>query len=270
MTSIMVHKKRARFLRPLLVLLSLAFWVGLWWALAAVFAKPLLLPTPQAVVKTLFRLAGTGVFWRTIFTSLARILAGILAALLCGTLLAGLTAKSRVCHTLFAPLLTLFKATPVASVIFLVLLWVGRGRVPLLIAFIMALPIVWSNVQEGILQTDRQLLEMAKVFHLGFPQKLRYIHIPSVFPFFLAACRSALSLAWKAGVAAEVLCVPEHSIGRAIYEGKQYLLTDELFAWTLVVILISVAIESGAMALLRLAGKQRERRERNADAEPSL
>lgn len=266
----MAHEQRARIPRPLLTLFSLAFWVGLWWVLAATFAKPLILPTPPAVLSALFRLAGTGEFWRTVFTSLARILAGILAALLCGALLAVLTVKSRVCHTLFAPLLTLFKATPVASVIFLVLLWVGRTRVPLLIAFIMALPIVWSNVQEGILQTDRQLVEMAKVFRLSFTKKLRYVQIPSVFPYFLAACRSALSLAWKAGVAAEVLCVPEHSIGRAIYEGKQYLLTDELFAWTLVVIFISVAIESGAMALLRLAGKQRERRGRDADAEPSL
>lgn len=266
----MAHKKRVLLPRPLPLLLSLVFWIGLWWVLAAIFAKPLLLPTPPAVLKALVCLSATGEFWRTVATSLARILAGILAALLGGSLLAVLTAKSHICRALFSPLLTLFKATPVASVIFLVLLWVGRARVPLLIAFVMALPIVWSNVQEGILQTDRQLLEMATVFHLPRRKKLRYVHFPSVFPFFLAACRSALSLAWKAGIAAEVLCVPEHSIGRAIYEGKQYLLTDELFAWTLVVILISAAIEAGAMALLRMAGKQCERRERHADAEPSL
>ena len=77
-------------------------------------------------------------------------------------------------------------------------------------------------------------------------------------PFFLAACRTALGLGWKAGVAAEVLCVPENSIGRAIYEGKLYLMTDELFAWTLVVVLISMAVEFAVIRLLTPARRGKE------------
>jgi len=239
-------------------LLSLLFWVGLWWLLAALLKKPLLLPTPIAVFKTLGEVAVTWHFWKTLLLSLLRISAGILLALLCGSLLALLTVKSGFFHHLFSPLLTLFKATPVASIIFLVLLWVGRDQVPLLIAFVMALPIVWSNVREGFLQTDRKLLEMATVFRLSKSDRLRYIHIPSLFPYFLAACRSAIALAWKAGIAAEVLCSPKNAIGSAIYESKQYLLTNELFAWTLVVILISAGIEWGALTLLGKAQKRWE------------
>lgn len=239
--------------------LALLFWVGLWWLIAAIFRKPLLLPTPAAVAKTLGQLMLTEKFWLTVLLSLFRISVGILLALVAGTLLALLTVKSPLCHHLFSPLLTLFKATPVASVIFLVLLWVGRERVPLFIAFVMALPIVWSNVREGLLQTDKRLLEMAQVFRLTEKQKLRYIRIPSLYPYFLAACRSAIALAWKAGIAAEVLCAPRLSIGTQIFEGKQYLLTNELFAWTLVVILISAGIEWGALALLARAQKSKHR-----------
>lgn len=233
--------------------LTLLFWVGVWWIVAALFQKPLLLPTPVAVVGTLLSLIKQGYFWLTVALSLFRILCGILLALISGTLLALITFKSPFAHQLFSPLLTLFKATPVASVIFLVLLWIGRDNVPLFIAFVMALPIVWSNVREGLLQTDKRLLEMAELFRVSHRDQLRYIRIPSLFPYFLAACRSAIALAWKAGIAAEVLCVPENSIGRAIYEGKQYLLTDELFAWTLVVILISALVEWGALKLLKKA-----------------
>ena len=237
--------------------LCVAFWIGLWWAVAVIFDKPLLLPTPPETLAALGRLAVTGDFYLTLLLSLARILLGILLALAGGTLLALLTVKSTLCHHLFSPLLTLFKATPVASVIFLILLWVGRDNVPLWIAFMMALPIVWSNVREGLLQTDTQLLEMARVFDVPAARVLWQIRIPSLFPYFLSACRSAIALAWKAGIAAEVLCVPERSIGRAIYEGKTYLLTDELFAWTFIVILISVLIEQGALLLLKAAqGKQ--------------
>ena len=60
-------------------------------------------------------------------------------------------------------------------------------------------------------------------------------------------------------MAAEVLCVPENSIGRAIFEGKQYLMTEDLFAWTLTVILISVAVEALALALLRLGDRERRK-----------
>lgn len=253
-----------RLPRPALVFISLAFWVGLWWLIAANFNKPLILPTPPATLKALWGLAVTAEFWRTVALSLARIFSGVAAALVAGALLAILTVKSCFLHTLISPLLTLCKATPVASVIFLVLLWVGRARVPFLISFMMALPIAWSNVREGILQTDKHLLEMAAVFRLGFFKKLRRVYAPSILPFFLAACRTALGLGWKAGVAAEVLCVPEHSIGRAIYEGKLYLFTDELFAWTLVVVLISMAVEFAVVKLLAPSrhGKEAE----NADA----
>lgn len=226
---------------------------------AIAFNKPLLLPTPAVVVKTLFGLARTALFWRTVATSLLRILLGIAAALVCGTLLAVLTVWSRFFHHLFSPLLSLFKATPVASVIFLMLLFIGRTRVPLVIAFMMALPIVWSNVREGLLNTDRQLLEMAAVFRLSPWKKLTRIRLPALFPYLLAAVRSAIGLSWKAGVAAEVLCVPEHSIGRAIFEGKQYLMTEDLFAWTLAVIVISVLIEAAALALLRLYDRERRK-----------
>lgn len=253
--------KAVRIPRRLYLPLSILFWIGVWWLLAALMNKPLLLPTPLAVIKTIGTLLLTADFWLSISVSLVRILLGIALALLLGVLLAMLTVKSPFCHHLFSPLLTLCKATPVASVIFLVLLWVGRDQVPLFIAFIMALPIVWSNVREGLLQTDRKLLEMAQIFGLSKKEKLFAIRIPSLYPYFLAACRSAIALAWKAGIAAEVLCLPKRSIGLGIYEGKMYLETDALFAWTLVVILISALVEWGTLALLKKAQKHTHKEE---------
>ena len=146
--------------------LAIVFWIALWWIIAVSFGKPLLLPTPLSALRALFALAKTASFYATVLLSLLRILLGILLAMLAGVALALLTAKSRFFYHLFSPLLNLFKATPVASVIFLMLLWVGRDGVPCVIAFVMALPIVWSNVNEGLTQTDNRLLEMARVFNV--------------------------------------------------------------------------------------------------------
>ena len=147
----------------------------------------------------------------------------------------------------------MFRATPVASFILLVYLWVERGRVPGLISALMVLPVVWGNVTRGIAETDPQLLELARAYGFGRGRTLRRIYIPSVLPYFASGCRTALGLAWKAGVAAEVLCQPQNAIGTQIYNTKYYLETPSLFAWTLVVIALSFLLEWAVGGLLRRA-----------------
>ncbi len=238
-------------------ILSALFWIGIWWLAALLIDKDLILPTPLTVAKTLLTMLGEGSFYRTVGVSLLRVLSGILLAFLFGALLAISTTQSRFCYHLFSPILTLLKATPVASVIFLLLLWLGRNAVPLFISFAMALPIIWSNLHTGIGEIDGQLLEMADLFGFTRMKKILFLHLPALFPYFLSACRASISLAFKAGIAAEVLCLPELAIGRAIYEGNWYLQTDRLFAWTLVTVLISAIIESATLAFLRRGEKHK-------------
>ena len=147
------------------------------------------------------------------------------------------------------------QATPVASFTILVLIWVDRDWVPVLICGMMVLPVVWNSISTGIRTVDVQLLEMAKVYRLPKMRVLRRIYLPSLLPFFRAACTSALGLGWKAGIAAEVLTVPRTSIGRMIAESKSYLLTEELFAWTLTVIALSLLLQNGLLRLLKGRGQ---------------
>ncbi len=196
----------------------------------------------------------TGAFWSSVALSLLRILGGILAALILGVLLAVLTECSSLAKALFSPLMLLVRSTPVASFIILALIWLGRDILPLFISALMVLPVVWANVSAGIAGRDVQLLEMAKVYGLSRGRIFRRITVPSVLPHFRAALSSALGLGWKAGIAAEVLTVPKQAIGRMIYESKLYLETTSLFAWTLAVILVSLAIEHILLRLVRQIG----------------
>ena len=241
-----------RFALPL----ALLFWIGVWWLIAVLLGKPLLLPTPPATVKTLLELMLTAAFWQNVGLSLLRVFGGILAALLLGTLLAVEAVRFALLDRLFAPLLHLFKTTPVASVVFLLLLFVGRELAPFLIALMPTLPIVFESVKAGLLSVDRQLLEMAGAFRVPQKKIILTLRIPAALPYFLAACRSAVGLGFKAGVAAEVLALPAHSIGTAIYESRLYLSTNELFAYTLAVILLGVLFER--LTLLLLPQKSKE------------
>lgn len=230
------------------------FWLLVWQLLSVAVDQPLLLPGPWPVALRLAELARTGRFWLTVSASLLRILWGTALAVVLGVLLAALCCRFSLLNALCAPLLTMVKSTPVASFILLLILWVGRDVLPAVVVILMALPVVWGNVSAGIRSVDPLLLRTAKVFRFTWTKTLRRVWLPAVAPYFLSACCTAMGLAWKAGVAAEVLTVPAVSIGRYLSEAKQYMETCDLFAWTVVVILCSLVIERVLMAAIgRLA-----------------
>ncbi len=225
------------------VILPLLFWLIVWSVLAAIVKKEILLPSPYVVITRLASLAVTGNFWLSVLLSFARITTGFLIACITGVLLATATARFRLLNSLLSPLLTTVRATPVASFIILALVWLNRGTVPTFTSFLMVLPVIWGNVSTGISSADRELIEAACIFRLSRFKKLRLIYIPAVLPHFTSAFLTSIGLAWKAGVAAEVLCSPKLSVGGALYESKLYLETAGLFAWTLTLILISIVLE---------------------------
>ena len=229
------------------------FWLTLWWFAATYGVKQeLLLPSPIRVLERLGELAVQREFWIATLMSLCRIFGGILIAGALGVTCGILTAHSRFLRELLSPILAIIKATPVASFIILALVWISRGKLPVFIATLMVLPIIWTNVEQGIRQIDPQLTEMAKVFRFSSTKRLLHITFPSVLPYFAAACKTSLGLAWKAGIAAEVLSTPQNSIGKELFESKTFMETTDLFAWTVTVILLSICMEKLFFSLLRL------------------
>ena len=219
------------------------FWIGIWFALSFRINSEFLFPSPKSVIQALFELYLTADFWKSAGYSLLRVLLGIIISLVLGTLLAIITKHSKIIHSLLSPLLVIIKTTPVASFIILALLWLDRNILPLFVTSLIVIPIVWSNVTEGIGAVDKDLVEVAKVYRFPTFKKIKKLYIPTAIPYFMAACRSSLGMAWKAGISAEVLSTPKNAIGTELYFSKTYLETPALFAWTLVVILLSVAIE---------------------------
>ncbi|MBQ8141043.1 MAG: ABC transporter permease subunit [Clostridia bacterium] len=237
-------KTKSKSFKVISALISVLFWILVWALLSYKINLELLLPDPISTVSALVRMARTADFWITAGASLLRILKGILIAVLLGTLMSVFTAKLDAAEALLSPVMTVIKATPIASFIILAMLWFkDRGDLPVFITVLIVLPIVWANVSAGIRSVDKALLDVAKIYKFSFAKRIFRIYVPSVVPYFLAACRASLGMAWKAGIAAEVLCTPKNAIGTQIYYSKTYLETTELFAWTLTVILLSVIIE---------------------------
>ena len=237
-------------------LLPPAFWLGAWQLGAFLVERAvdghgneLLLPYPASVLAALCDLLPTVPFWATVGATLLRVAVGLAAGILLGALLAGATCSWVWLHRLLAPAIRIIRATPVASFILLVLLWTGRNTVPAVISALMVLPVVWENLSGGIQATDPQLLELARAYRFSRWKTLRLIYLPSLRPYFLSAVTTSTGLAWKSGVAAEAICWPRPGVGTQIYNTKLYLEIPSLFAWTAVVVVLSLLLER----LLRLA-----------------
>ncbi len=250
-----------------ITLLVVAFWLAVWWLAAYRMGRELLLPSPIAVLEKLASLALTAEFWIIVLRSILRVACGILLALVSGTILALLTSHVRFLYRLFYPLLSVIKATPVASFVILALLWLGSSALPVFIAMLIVLPVIWAAVSDGIGAFDPRLSEVCHLFDFPFGKRLRLFYLPTVTPYFLSACKTSIGLAWKAGVAAEVLANSPVSIGKQLSDAKNYLETPELFAWTVVVVLLSLAIEKLVTLMFRTLGKRYIRRDAHAEAQ---
>ncbi len=238
---------------------AVLFWIIVWQIAAIIIDQEILLVSPLSVLEKLFLLVQTTEFWMSLLFSLFRISLGFFAAVIIAILLAVLAFRFKLIKELLAPFMLTIKSVPVASFVILVLIWFTSDNLAILISFLMVLPVIYTNVFEGISRTDKNLLEMAKVFTVKKSKQMRYIYFFEVYPFFYSALSISLGLCWKAGVAAEVIGIPNNSIGENLFNAKIYLDTAALFAWTVAIIILSLAFEKTVLFILRKMKKHLER-----------
>ena len=226
---------------------AVAFWLLVWQLGSMVLDRTmqvnLLLPSPVTALLRLGELALTAAFWQSVGQSFLRIIGGFLLSCFAAFLLAVPASRWNRVRELMGPLVATIKAVPVASFIILALFWLNSRSLALFISFLMVFPPVYLNVLEGIRQTDKRLLEMARVFRVPLWRRIRGIYLPAVMPYFRTAVSLGLGLCWKAGVAAEVIGLPTGSVGEQLYNAKVYFMTGDLFAWTVVIVVVSVLFE---------------------------
>lgn len=231
-----------------------AFWLAMWVLVAGLVAQPLILPGPGTVVVALLRLVCDVGTWAILVGSGVRILGGLALAAVCGGVLAGISSRSRAFAHLVAPALSFVKATPVACVVVLLLIWLGSARVSIAAVFLMALPGVYFSLAEGLAQVDKPLEQMFRL-HGVRGWRLFCAHTwREVLPFVLSCARTVIGMSWKAGVAAELIGMAVGTVGERIYQAKLLIETADLLAWTVLVVAASWACEHVLVWLLRVSG----------------
>ncbi len=251
----MPSKAKGRLPRGFVRVLAAAFWLLVWQLAAMALKQGILLVSPVSVLKRWFELMGETDFWQRVVFSSLRIAEGLAWGMAAGALLGAVAAHWEWVHVLLAPLVRVIRAIPVASFIILALFWLPKARLSAFISFLICFPVFYTNLLTGVRSVDGKLMEMAGVYGLGPAKRMRYLYFPAVHPYLVAATNVSVGLAWKSGIAAEVIAVPRGSIGDRLYAAKVYLETGDLLAWTLTIVLLSLAFEGTVKVLLRWLGR---------------
>lgn len=227
-------------------ILSIFFWIGLWHISAIIANKKLLfkIPLPIDTVKEFINCINMPFFWNAVFNSVFHIVIGFTVAVIWGIIFGLLSGNNNIFKYLTEPLVRIIRSVPVAAFIILAWLWIPSSLIPSFIAFLMVFPIVWLQIETGLLSVDYKLIEMARVMGMSRKGIISNIKIPTVLPALRNACISGLGFAWKSGVAAEVICNPTGSIGALLSNAKSNLEYSRVFALVLTIIVLSLILEN--------------------------
>ena len=231
--------------------LIVLFWLVLWEIADRVIDNRIILVGPTHILMALAEQVGQSDFWITCGASFLRIAVGFILSFIGGFVLALVCYRYKLIRDFLEPIMIMLKTVPMISFVIMLLIWVGNQALTIYLSFLIVLPIIYTNTLQGLQSVDVQLLEMAQVFHMAPWKKFMFIYRPAFMPFVLSASKLALGMSWKSGIMAEVIGTPKPSIGREMYAAKTYLQTSNLFAWTIVVVILSVLFETLFMAILK-------------------
>ena len=225
---------------------SIFIWILLWHIGAVVANRNLLfkIPLPVDTLKEFYNCLLLPDFWQAVSSSILHILSGFAASVALGLICGLLSGNSVIFKTVTSPISRLIRSVPVAAFIILAWLWIPSSVIPSFISFLMVFPIIWTQVEVGLLAVDGKLVEMASVMGMNNKDIIKNIKIPTVLPFLRESVITGLGFAWKSGVAAEVICNPTGSIGAMLSNAKSNLEYSRVFAVVLTIVILSLILEN--------------------------
>lgn len=227
------------------------FWIGVWQAISMLVGEDLVLPSPILCIPRIFSMLMEKSFYRGLFSSTIRIAIGFIIGSVMGILFAIFSYTSKNARNFISPMIQFIKAVPVASFVLIALFIMNSSRVSILISLLIVLPIFYSNVYEALTNIDKNYLELADVFEVGIKKRIYYIYLPQLSTYIYSAASVGIGIAWKSGLAAEVIAGPKIGLGRLIHDSKIYLNSVDLISYTILAVIFSYLFEKILLLAMR-------------------
>ena len=218
-------------------------WMVIWYLAAHFVGSELIFPGPHAAFRALVRLLGTESFYLNVLWTVIRTVLGIVISFVLGVVFAVLADRSAPLREFLRLPVNFFKSIPVMAIIIYVILVVKSDWVAVVVCFLMCFPIAYTNILNGLGALDHKFVELGRILRLSDRQMVRFIIRPSLDTQIRTALSLITAMSWKVVVASEVLAIPKYSIGYQMLNSKYYLETADLFAYMIVLIVLSLLME---------------------------
>jgi ABC-type nitrate/sulfonate/bicarbonate transport system permease component len=202
------------------------------WQLFSLTQPAYVFPSLPHIFSDIGSFAADGVLWQATYATVKSVIAGAIASLLIGTL-AGFALNRH--EAFFSPLLNFTQTVPYVVWALMSMIWFGLTQASVIFTiFIAGFTIIAFNVASGLQQIDPQLLEMAKSVRASRFMTFRHITLPSLTPYLVSGSRTMVAICWKIVVLAELFAggAGGGGIGYNLYVGWEFNRTNEVFAWT--------------------------------------
>ena len=236
-------------------LASVALLLAVWQISAIAVDHPFLLPDIPDTLLALSDLIVQKTFYTALLYTFIRVLLGLTIGILFGTALAIAAYKFKFIEALTSPIVSVIKATPIASIIIILYVIMSGNALAVFIGILMVFPIVWQNLKDGFDAVPHDLSEICLSYEIPFSKRLRILYLPTLMKYFIPAAITSAGLAWKATVSAEIIAYTTNSIGQYINDAKSGYDSPTVFAWTVVIIIFSILFEALTKSLLRRCKK---------------
>ncbi len=229
---------------------SMAAIILLWWIASIVIDETFILPSPKMAFATLVDMMGDRIFWLSVGRTLFRSLRSFVYAVATAIPLAILARLVSTAERFLDPIISVLRSIPTMAIILITVLWLSESSAPVLIAYLITFPMLYSAFLTAMKNVDYRLIEMAKAYRVPIATRLYKLYIPAVTPDYLMAMKSSISLSLKVTIASEVLAQARVSIGNSMQGAMANFNIVTLFAWTIVAIVFSYLLEL-VVALVR-------------------
>jgi NitT/TauT family transport system permease protein len=221
--------------------------IAIWEITARVIANDLLLPTFGATFSAFVQGIVSGELLVKTAISMSVLLRGYLIGVVLAFALTSLAVSTRIGRNLLSMLTAMFNPLPSIALLPIALLWFGLGTGSLL--FVLVHAVLWPlalSMYTGFQGVPATLRMAGRNYGLSGLRHVLLILVPAALPSIVAGLRVGWAFAWRTLIAAELVfgaSAGQGGLGWYIFQNRNELYTDRVFAGLAAVIIIGLLVE---------------------------
>ena len=224
-------------------LLSCVFFIGIWQLIAIIIDNDIYIPRLEQVTLAISNIFSDRNSLKIIFSSFYRTTTSYILALIFSMILGVLTVVYPFFKYLMEPINSFSKTIPTMVLVVLSLVWFDKDKTPFVVGFAIIFPILYEGIRNNLLQIDKKIIDMTKIYEISLKDKIKKIYVPVIKFYFMSIFVSTFSLTFKVVIAGEVYGQPKFGIGSQIQVEKVNFNTPGIFAWIVIIVVISLILE---------------------------